>query len=275
MARRLLFLSTIVLVIVSLIIVGLCVETYEGFAESLDPEKYRREIQSPTHYVCWTGGYDSTFRVCQLIRAHRRVQPVYLSMDDVDDHKYSPFRVQRRNKENELRSMRKIRRLLGEMYPQTAGLLLPTLCINQLSGTNEEIQKCASYLHSKLGWFTRKVNQYERILQVAFQFSEPLEICIEKADDGLSSSIKKRVVGVGRHCRLSKRLPNKYKCACIFGMARFPIIHLTKVEMLEIARREGYETVLAQSWSCWTPIIVNGKSLPCGQCDMCRHRIKL
>ena len=249
------------------------IELYETFKLSLDPKKYRREIQTDTHYVCWTGGYDSTFRVCQLIRARKRVQPIYLSMDHVDDHKNKPFRVQRKNRENELRAIRKIRRLLEELYPQATYLLLPTLYINQLGEPNLEIQKCAAYLYSKLGWFTRKVNQYERILQVAFKLPEPLEICVENADDGLSRSIKKFVVGAERNCRLTHKLPNKYKCACIFGMVRFPIIHLTKKEMLKIATKEGYRQVLDHSWSCWTPVVVNGISLPCGQCDMCRHRI--
>ena len=248
--------------------------SYATFKNTLDPEKYRKEIHTDTHYVCWTGGYDSTFRVCQLIYARERVQPVYLSMEDVDDDKKNKNRVQRKNKKNEIHSMVKIRRLLNDKYPDTKYLLLPTLYINELGPPYLEIQKCASYLYSKLGWFTRKVNQYERILQLAYKLSEPLEICVENANDGLSKSIKKFVVGVGRNCRLVHTLPTKYKCACIFGGVRFPIIHLTKKDMLKIAMEKGYHKVLAQSWSCWTPVWVNGKYLPCGQCDMCRHQIK-
>jgi len=275
MIYRFLFLFLFLIVIIICWCVGSTSESYNAFNRTLETKKYYKEIQTATHYVCWTGGYDSTFRVSQLICARKRVQPIYLSMDDVDDHKNKPFRVQRKNRENELRAIRKIRRLLEELYPQATYLLLPTLYINQLGEPNLEIQKCAAYLYSKLGWFTRKVNQYERILQVAFKLPEPLEICVENADDGLSRSIKKFVVGAERNCRLTHKLPNKYKCACIFGMVRFPIIHLTKKEMLGIAVEEGYEKVLEQSWSCWTPITVNGKSVPCGRCDMCRHRIKI
>ena len=269
---RYLFLSVSVIII----ILYWCysVESYTTFKKTLDPEKYRKEILTDTHFVCWTGGYDSTFRICQLIRARERVQPIYLSMEDVDDDRTNKNRVQRKIKKNEIQSMEKIRGLLEDKYLHAKYLLLPTLYINELVSPYPEIQKCAAYLYSKLGWFTRKVNQYERILQLTYKLSEPLEICVGN-DDGLSKSIKKFVVDVGRNCRLVHKLPHKYKCACIFGGVRFPIIHLTKEDMLGIATDEGYEKVLAQSWSCWTPVMVKGQYLPCGQCDMCRHRLKL
>jgi len=275
MGNFLSFLKLSIIIIIIYWLVESTSESYSTFKHKLTPKKYRREIQTDTHYVCWTGGYDSTFRVCQLIHAGKRVQPIYLSMDDVDDDKNGLIRVQRKNKKNELQSMEKIRHLLKEIYPQATHLLLPTLYINKLVDPNLEIQKCASYLYSKLGWFSRKVNQYERILQIAFKLSEPLEICVENSDDGLGQSIKNFVVGVERNCRLTNKLPDEYKCACIFGLARFPVIHLTKEDMWEIAIKDGYETMLVHSWSCWNPIMVKGKSLPCGTCDMCRHRIKL
>lgn len=273
MRHRFLILSIIVIVIV----IVRCwftgsTKSYSTFKRSLKPERYRKDSQTDTHYVCWTGGYDSTFRVCQLIHAGNRVQPIYLGMDDVDDEKNKLFSVHRKNKKSELQAMKHIRRSLEDIYPDAQYLLLPTLYINELVKPNSEINKCASYLHLKLGWFTRNVNQYERILQIAYQSAEPLEICIVN-DDGLSNSIKKFVTGVGKNCRLTDKLPDKYKCACIFGMLRFPVIHLTKDDMLDIATKEGYQHVLAYSWSCWTPVLVNGVFVPCGQCDMCRHRI--
>jgi len=274
MRHRFLILSIIVFVIVIVIcwFIG-STKSYSNFKRTLNPERYRKDSQTDTHYVCWTGGYDSTFRVCQLIHAGKRVQPIYLGMDDVDDEGTKLFRIQRKNKKSELQAMKQIRRSLEAIYPDAQYLLLPTLYINELIKPNSEIKKCASYLYSKLGWFTRNVNQYERILQIAYQSSEPLEICIENANDGLSKSIKKFVMGVEKNCRLIDKLPDKYKCACVFGMIRFPVIHLTKDDMLDIATKEGYQHVLAYSWSCWTPVVVNGIFVPCGQCDMCRHRI--
>ena len=144
MIYRFLFLSIFLIVIIICWCVGSTSESYNAFNRTLETKKYYKEIQTATHYVCWTGGYDSTFRVSQLICARKRVQPIYLSMDDVDDQKNKLFRVQRKNKKNELRSMRKIRRLLEELYPEATYLLLPTLYINKLVVPNLEIQKCAS-----------------------------------------------------------------------------------------------------------------------------------
>ena len=275
MTRRFLFLNISMFVIIFIIISITCLErfkTYSTFKRTLDPKHYRRDIHTDTHYVCWTGGYDSTFRICQLVTAGHRVQPIYLGMDDVDDDKNKLGRIRRKNKKSEVRAMKKIRRALESIYPDASQLLFPTFYVNKHVKPNAEISQCASYLYSKLGWFTRKVNQYERSLQTAYYFSEPLEICGVDAD-GLGDSIKNFVVGRGRNCRLADALPDKYKCACIFGLARFPIIHLNKKEMLAIATRGGYAPLLALSWSCWTPVEVNGVSIPCGQCDMCRHRI--
>ena len=44
-------------------------------------------------YVFWTGGYDSTFRICQLlIKEKVAVQPVYISDKYIDNHQQSNTR---------------------------------------------------------------------------------------------------------------------------------------------------------------------------------------
>ena len=67
--------------------------------------------------------------------------------------------------------------------------------------------------------------------------------------------------------------PKKAIKAYQSGFIMNEIGRLTKDDMLDIATKEGYRHVLAHSWSCWTPVLVNGVFVPCGQCDMCRHRI--
>ena len=44
-------------------------------------------------YIFWTGGYDSTFRLCQLLIVERvMVQPVYISDPYLDNKKTSTTR---------------------------------------------------------------------------------------------------------------------------------------------------------------------------------------
>ena len=54
-------------------------------------------------YVFWTGGYDSTFRICQLlVRYKTAVQPVYITDKYIDNHKENSTR--RKNHINETNS---------------------------------------------------------------------------------------------------------------------------------------------------------------------------
>lgn len=65
--------------------------------------------------LLWTGGWDSTFRLLQLLHdTDARVQPLYL----VDEERNSTPR--------EIESMRTIRKMIQEKMPQEAEQLLPT-----------------------------------------------------------------------------------------------------------------------------------------------------
>ena len=62
----------------------------------------------------WTGGWDSTFRVLQLLLLHKRsVQPYYVIDED------------RRSTGMEIHTMIKIKDLLYNLHPDTRKLLLP------------------------------------------------------------------------------------------------------------------------------------------------------
>jgi hypothetical protein len=66
--------------------------------------------------LLWTGGWDSTFRLLQLVLLYeRKVQPYYI----IDADRLSTLA--------EIRAMRGIKRLLIERYPRSAARLLPTI----------------------------------------------------------------------------------------------------------------------------------------------------
>ena len=65
--------------------------------------------------LLWTGGWDSTFRLLQLVLEHRRrVQPCYV----ID--------TGRRSLGIELKTMDRLKRLLFRDHPHTRELILPT-----------------------------------------------------------------------------------------------------------------------------------------------------
>jgi len=61
--------------------------------------------------IFWTGGYDSSFRVCQLSRLNIEIQPYYLSDN-------------RRSEKNELNAIREITEFLNAL-DETKATILP------------------------------------------------------------------------------------------------------------------------------------------------------
>ena len=76
----------------------------------------------PPTNVLWTSGWDSTFRVVELLLQGKQVQPWYVVFD------VTP----RPSTKRELKTMRKIRAALASKYPQTQALLLPTTLLEKL-----------------------------------------------------------------------------------------------------------------------------------------------
>ena len=76
-----------------------------------------------------------------------------------------------------------------------------------------------------------------------------------------------------------KKFVNEYDRLCsIFKNLRFPIINMTKEEMLKDSKNKKFDDVLYKTWSCWYPIgwrpDQNEKLRePCGICPMCKQRI--
>ena len=80
------------------------------------------------HYVFWTGGYDSTFRICELLVVHKvPVQPVYLDYN-LDSANKTDFWV-RKNRKQEYQAMNKVKQMLFQRFPYTKNLLNNTIII--------------------------------------------------------------------------------------------------------------------------------------------------
>ena len=105
----------------------------------LGEKKYKSNFKLPNttpkispnvKYLFWTGGYDSTFRLCQLlIDEKKEVQPIYLFLEDefVDSDKF-----ERRNKDEELQTMLNITRYIKQKFPHTRKLLHDTYFVKHI-----------------------------------------------------------------------------------------------------------------------------------------------
>ena len=220
-----------------------------------------------TTSLCWTGGYDSTFRLLQLlVDEKRKVQPIYFCSPDFDSNN---IYLQKRNKEKELKTMRKICSQIYQQYPYTQKLLKPLLVIYYIR-PNQNVDQKIKYLHYQLGKFSRPHTQYERIARFSTYYPSTLEISVEKCGTGLDHATKGNRIGIGAECRIKDNLMPKYQALDVFNKFRYPIIHLTKDNMKRIAHNNGYLDILKMTWSCWFP---NKDGKECGKCDMCKHRI--
>jgi hypothetical protein len=221
-------------------------------------------------YIFWTGGYDSTFRICQaLIDEGKVVQPIYIS--DIIDN-LPENNVRRKNKTFEYTTMNNIITYLNTFYPETKNRLLPLIDIK-----NIVVDKNISY-HMRIlksqGRVRRAVCQYGAMAQVTKNMKQNIEICVENEPGSMMNKTMNGKLdcltnGESIVCNLKNNLEGDDIHLNIFKRFIFPTIKYTKKDMLNIAKKNGYDNILKLTWSCWYP--VNGK--PCGQCIMCHERI--
>ena len=217
-------------------------------------------------YVFWTGGYDSTFRVCQaLIDENKTVQPIYIS-DIIDNLPENPTR--RKNKDQEYKAMNKIRAELGLKYPHTKKSLRKLLDIKNIP-IDKDISDHMKILKQQKR-VRRAVCQYGAMAQATRNLNKNIEICVENEPGSmLNKTMKGQLLCNGNVCHLKPNLSINDKSLKIFNRFIFSTIKLTKKDMLNIAKKNGYDDILGLTWSCWYP--KDGK--PCGRCIMCHERI--
>jgi len=120
--------------------------------------------------LLWTGGWDSTFRLLQLlIIENKRVQPYYI----ID--------FKRESTHAELRAMRQIQTEVFLKYPHTKELLLPTIFIKK-SNIKQDPEITSAY--HKLNETTHYGSQYDWLARFCKQFDiNNIEICVQKSEN--------------------------------------------------------------------------------------------
>lgn len=222
-------------------------------------------------YVFWTGGYDSTFRVAQLVIVEKRlIQPVYISDNNLDNIENK--NTKRHNHIQENNAMDKIKENIFTSFPYTKSLILPTIEIKHVE-IDKDIADNMKKLH-KLRKVRRPVCQYGGMAQVTRNINKDIEICVVDGDL-MNKSVKNELSCNKNDCnyydrklKLSNINNNPIK---IFKRFIFPILHYKKKDMHEISKKHKFDFILKDTWSCWYPR--NGK--PCGRCIMCHERLKL
>lgn len=206
--------------------------------------------------LLWTGGWDSTFRILQLLLIHRKkVQPFYIIDSD------------RLSTRMELLTMKHVKQQVFIEFPETKKLLKPTILkeIQEII-PNESIS--FSFQQLKKRKFIG--DQYEWLAWFANQESiEHLELSVVLSDDGPTKLIEefiqpKSIAGLPTFEVESNS--KDLDAIIVFKFFSFPMFYLGKTKMKEKAINFGFFHILSKSWFCHKPLSNNK---PCGVCKPC------
>jgi len=219
-----------------------------------------KKAASRTVDLLWSGGWDSTYRLLDLLLIKKfAVNTHYI----IDHH--------RRSRSIEMVTMMKIRDKIVSTYPETKLLFNKIIFISRNSiFENKEVTIKLNNLKKikELGPQYDMIIRYVRELEIT-----EFELCIH-VDDKAAAHVEQQVEFIQEPDGYSywqlDRGVNKEDDLSVFSNIHFPILKLSKLDMRESAKKYGFENILNTTWWCHKP--VRGK--PCGVCKPCRHYIE-
>lgn len=184
-------------------------------------------------HLLWTGGWDSTFRLLQLIYdENRKVQPHYIIRPQECTGK-------------EIDTIHDISREILNSDPEIRKLILPVNYYDvEKIEEDEEITK-----------------EYKRIAEKKY-ISLQYEILARYGKQIGNSSLELSVLS-------SETFDYFRSTSTIFQYFEFPLLGLTKPEMAEIAEKKGWGKIMEMTWFCRRP----HKGRPCGFCGPCTDAV--
>ena len=213
--------------------------------------------KSNYYSVLFTGGIDSTYRICQLAIDEKAViQPTYIIFHDDGTGCYARPEC---NREMEAQS-----NILKYIYrhPNTKAKLLPLRRIYR-DGIPEDkriLNLESSLVQYNFGW------QYLYIALLA-KWEPGIELCHETLPkEFLEGKVKFKEID-GRKWTDIEGMDETL--ALIFKDVTWPILGTTRQQMLSDIEKWGYSEVWKYIWFCYESV----DNKPCGICDNCRVKI--
>ncbi|MHC4123087.1 MAG: hypothetical protein ACYSSI_05880 [Planctomycetota bacterium] len=210
--------------------------------------------------LLWTGGWDSTFRLLDLLLVKAKlVQPYYVIDSD------------RRSTGLELRTMKDIKQRLFAEYPETKNLLLPTRYkelydIQPNVDITQSFERIRSkhFIGSQYDWLARFAHETRiKDMEMSIEWGEKWE---EILGQFLSQSVNKEIL----FQEISKEFEGSDEHT-LWKYFRFPIFNLRKADTQTISKNEGFFDLMKLTWFCHRPC-VNGT--PCGVCNPCTSAMR-
>jgi len=217
--------------------------------------------------ILWTGGFDSSYRLCQLSLLPVEIQAYYI---DAGKKSYS----------QEMKAMTDIVAHI-QANPSKKCKLLPLVIVKlEDIAPDEQIEdsynriRSETILGSQYEWFARFAKQSGLILEIGFE-TDSNSVFDEYYTSHLTCRQISRPLseeeGILEYCEPDKERSTE-DMMTLFGSFRFglPLYEMTKLQTKESYKAIGYETVMSMTWFCAHPLM--GK--PCGMCNPCSTVMK-
>ena len=220
-----------------------------------------KEIEKENVNLLWTGGWDSTFQLLQLVLVQRLPVTTYYLINP----------EKRRSTCMELRTIKRIKEHLWKEYPHTRDLLKSThysavADIAKDAEITESFQKISNeiVIGKQYEWISRFCKEYK---------IRNMQLCIHHHDHGRHCCEELIVEGSDRDHALFCLDPafegtDRY---IVYSCFSFPLFRHTKMEMYEIAVERKFLDVMGMTWFCHTP---TSDMSPCGKCGPCIQAIE-
>lgn len=228
--------------------------------------------KSKIYNVYWTGGYDSTYIICyRILVLGQTVQPIYMSFN-LDSLNTTDFWV-RKNISEELNARKliasKVKDACIKKYHKN--LLLDTKYITK-EMIKPDIKFSNDFTKLNLWPGKRKVHQYEYLARYAYQQQQYIDlgtVGIPAGKDAWGMFLKKYLIPFNElNTEIIPKVSNNSN-NYVLSKISFPIVRLSKKEIMKLSNQYNFYNILEITWSCWFP--KNGK--PCGRCPMCKDRV--
>lgn len=206
--------------------------------------------------VLWTSGWDSTYRVADLVLTHgKTVQPHY-----VKDWRRASTRL-------EMLRQQDIREEIARIDPDAARRILPTVVHHYDDIPVDPTVREQFEGVRRMGFLG---SQYLFLTSMARSSGlDNLEIGAHRDDNAallLEGNVRFHEDDAGGYHELVPA-PTDPPLE-LFRPFRFPVFDMTKVEMGERAEAAGFGHVMELTWFCHYPTL---RDKPCGVCNPCQY----
>lgn len=216
--------------------------------------------------VFWTGGLDSTYRICQLSKLNVEICPYYFRF---------PFRC---NGKEELRAIQIISDKISRRA-DTKAVLRPLRIIEMDQLDDErEIKEAYEWVkeHSIVEYGLKRFPiQYLYLAsyckkqgmecEIGSEYEPHSRLVMMIKKYGALKKVEKAEIS---YVQLDEEKSNPYLLSLLrYFHYPLPLFQMTKLDEVEDFKRMGMEDIISDTWFCHHPI----KGQPCGFCSPCRQ----